>query len=81
MDVSGGILHTWMPAIHAGMTKISISCSVGERKIMNHFVVSKTLNLEPGTRNRWPAAGYGCTSCVNQSSGTSRPRPCAFAAS
>jgi hypothetical protein len=25
-----------MPAIHAGMTKISI---VGERKIMNHFVV------------------------------------------
>jgi hypothetical protein len=24
MDVSGRILRTWMPAIHAGMTKISI---------------------------------------------------------
>jgi hypothetical protein len=24
MDVSGHILRTWMPAIHAGMTKISI---------------------------------------------------------
>jgi hypothetical protein len=23
MDVSGGILGTWMPAIHAGMTTIS----------------------------------------------------------
>jgi hypothetical protein len=22
MDVSGRILHTWMPAIHAGMTKL-----------------------------------------------------------
>ena len=28
-------LRTWMPAIHAGMTKISISFSVGERKLMN----------------------------------------------
>jgi hypothetical protein len=34
------ILRTWMPAIHAGMTKLSISRSVGERKIMNHFVVA-----------------------------------------
>jgi len=24
MDVSGRILQTWMPAIHAGMTNISI---------------------------------------------------------
>jgi hypothetical protein len=24
MDVSGRILHTWMPAIHAGVTKLSI---------------------------------------------------------
>jgi hypothetical protein len=24
MDVSGRILHTWMPAIHAGMTKLPI---------------------------------------------------------
>jgi hypothetical protein len=24
MDVSGRILHTWMPAIHAGMTELSI---------------------------------------------------------
>jgi hypothetical protein len=38
MDVSGGIPAAWMPAIHAGMTKISISFSVGERTIMNHFV-------------------------------------------
>ena len=39
MDVSGRILHTWMPAIHAGMTKLSIFIFCGERKIMNHFVV------------------------------------------
>jgi hypothetical protein len=24
MDVSGRILHTWVPAIHAGMTVISV---------------------------------------------------------
>ena len=42
IDASGRILRTWMPAIHAGMTKLSIFISfVGERKIMNHFVVSK----------------------------------------
>jgi hypothetical protein len=28
-----------MPAIHAGMTKFAFSFSVGERKIMKHFVV------------------------------------------
>jgi len=39
-DVSGRILRAWMPAIHADMTKASISCSVGERKLMNHFVVT-----------------------------------------
>ena len=38
MDVSGRILHTWMPAIHAGMTKLSIH-SLWAAKIMNHFVV------------------------------------------
>ena len=38
MDVSGRILRTWMPAIHAGMTSSLFSCFVGERKIMNHFV-------------------------------------------
>ena len=38
MDVSGGILATWMPAIHAGMTNAFL-CSVAERKLMNHFVV------------------------------------------
>ena len=39
MDVSGRILQTWMPAIHAWITKSSpFSFSVGERKIMNHFV-------------------------------------------
>jgi hypothetical protein len=36
-DVSGRILRTWMPAIHAGMTSSLFSCFVGERKIMNHF--------------------------------------------
>jgi hypothetical protein len=30
---------TWMPAVHAGMTKSVFSLSVGERKIMNHCVV------------------------------------------
>jgi hypothetical protein len=39
MDVSRGIPAAWMPAIHPGMTKILFSFSVGERKIMNHFVV------------------------------------------
>ena len=32
-------LRTWMPAIHAGMTKFAFSFCVGKRKIMNHFVV------------------------------------------
>jgi hypothetical protein len=32
-------LRTWMPAIHAGKTNAFL-CSVGERKLMNHFVVS-----------------------------------------
>jgi hypothetical protein len=36
MDVSGRIPHTWMPAIHAGMTGSPFSCSVGERKLMKH---------------------------------------------
>ena len=39
MDVSGRILQTWMPAIHAGVTNSPFSCSVGVRKIMNHVVV------------------------------------------
>jgi len=38
MDVSGRILHTWMPAIHAGMTRSSFSRFVGERMIMDHFL-------------------------------------------
>ena len=40
MDVSGRILRTWVPAIHAGMTSSAFLCSAGERKIMNHFVVT-----------------------------------------
>ena len=32
-------LRTWVSAIHAGMTTICIFISVGERKIMTHFVV------------------------------------------
>jgi hypothetical protein len=46
MDVSGRILRTWMPAIHAGMTKFAFSFSVGERKIMEHFVVRVFQNRE-----------------------------------
>ena len=41
MDVSGRILRTWMPAIHAGMTRSTFSFAVGERKLMNHFVVHR----------------------------------------
>jgi len=33
-------LRTWMPAIHAGKTKLAFSFSVGERKIMERFVVN-----------------------------------------
>jgi hypothetical protein len=50
MDVSGGIRAAWMPAIHAGMTKILFSCSVGDRKIMNHFVVVNILSRGPGKK-------------------------------
>ena len=34
-------LQTWIPAILAGMMKIALSCSVGERRIMNHCMVSQ----------------------------------------
>jgi len=30
-------LRTWMPAIHAGMTKSHFLFSAGERKLMEHF--------------------------------------------
>ena len=39
MDVSGRILRTWMPVIHAGMRTFAFLFSVGERKIMEGFVV------------------------------------------
>jgi len=39
MDVSGSILGNWMPTVHTGMTKFAFSFSVGECKIMEHFVV------------------------------------------
>ena len=32
-------IRTWIPAIHPGMTEIRFSASVGERKLMNHFVL------------------------------------------
>jgi hypothetical protein len=32
-------LRAWMPAIHAGMTNAAFSSSVGERTIMNQFLV------------------------------------------
>src|SRR5262245_42975720 len=31
-------LRAWMPAIHAGMTASDFSLSMGECKLMNHFV-------------------------------------------
>jgi hypothetical protein len=40
MDVSGRILRTWIPAIHAGMTKLSILFSVDEHKLMNPPLLS-----------------------------------------
>jgi hypothetical protein len=52
MHVSGRILRTWMPAIHAGMTKLSILCSVGERKIMTHFVVTRYFLIDSAIWNR-----------------------------
>jgi hypothetical protein len=66
MDVSGRILRTWMPAIHAGMTRITIFMFCGERKIMEHFVVisifcgSATLSLRVNTlfRNIELIAGF-----------------------
>ena len=39
MDVSGRILRTWMPAIHAGMTKLSIFIFC-EHKLMKHSSVA-----------------------------------------
>jgi hypothetical protein len=39
MDVSGRILRTWMPAIHVGMTKLSIFIFC---KLMKDFVVLKS---------------------------------------
>jgi hypothetical protein len=38
MDVSGGILANLDAGNPSGMTKFHFSCSVGERKILNHFV-------------------------------------------
>jgi hypothetical protein len=37
MDVSGGILRTRMPAVHAGTTRSS-SYFVSEQKLKKHFV-------------------------------------------
>ncbi|HSF58929.1 MAG TPA: hypothetical protein VLD83_12725 [Candidatus Binatia bacterium] len=39
MDVSGRILRTWMPAIHAGMTKLCIRMCCSQFKLMNRFEV------------------------------------------
>jgi hypothetical protein len=36
MDVSGASLRIWMPAIHAGTTRISMF--YGELRLMKHFV-------------------------------------------
>jgi hypothetical protein len=41
MDVSGSVL-----ADHAAMTNAGVSSSVGERKIMNHFVVKQEASLD-----------------------------------
>ena len=48
MDVSGGILanvDAGNTAIRAGVTKTSISFSVGERKIMKHFVMNSCFSF------------------------------------
>jgi hypothetical protein len=37
MDISERILRAWMPAIHAGMTKLSIFMFCGEREITESF--------------------------------------------
>ena len=40
MDVSGGILANLDAGNPCRQDEIAFSCSVGERKLMNHFVVS-----------------------------------------
>ena len=41
-----GSLRAWMPAIHAGTTESAFSFSMGERKVMNHFVVRSNCLFE-----------------------------------
>src|SRR5262249_24347505 len=57
-------LQIWMPAIHAGMTGAGSSSCVGERKLMNHFVLcSRTLWLRRGSPRRFsdiPCSGRDC---------------------
>jgi hypothetical protein len=36
-------VRTWMPAIHAGMTKSPFSFSLGERKLMKHFGLKRVV--------------------------------------
>ena len=55
MDVSEAvILHTWMPAIHAGMTKLSIFMFCGRALIMNHFVVEPIVTTKESTKSFTP---------------------------
>ena len=51
MDVSGGILANLMPAIRAGMTKISIFMLCGQRKIMEHFGDHFNNRIKEGIEN------------------------------
>jgi hypothetical protein len=37
-------LRVWMPAIHAGMTATLFPCFLGEREIMNPFVMTINVN-------------------------------------
>jgi hypothetical protein len=48
----GASLRTWMPAIRAGMTRITIFMFCGERKIMNHFL-DESFELNHHYIGRW----------------------------
>jgi hypothetical protein len=43
----------WMPAIHAGMTKICIFMFYGERKVMNNFVVKNFVSVRGMVANKF----------------------------
>jgi hypothetical protein len=64
--VFGRILRAWMPAIHPGMTKICIFMSVGDRKIMVHFVVTQYLPIHSSTKLQRFRDNYFGASCASR---------------